>query len=173
MDGSRLRHAGAPVAVLYDGGGALRFLYGSALYRPGLWGGAAIRGAEAAGFGLTGYLFTPPGSGAGEAVLLVPPFCLERHGQHFVQPAELRIEIGSLQPAVYRVLAVQDFWTEDENPDLSECLATVFLGRRRSDGRWEEPENWPVECRTLAELGRLDARGAAWKVEWEHADQHR
>lgn len=167
MDGSRLRQGGAPVAVLYDGGCALRFLYGSALYRPSL----APR--EGAAGGITGYLFTPPGSDGAGALLVVPPFRIVRHGQLFVQPAELRIAVGSLEPGVYRVLAVQDFWTEDENPDLSECLATVFLGRRRSDGRWEEPENWPVECRTLAELGRLDARSSDWRVEWRHADQHR
>lgn len=59
---------------------------------------------------------------------------------------------------MYRVLAVQNFWAEDCNPDLSEALAGVFLARRRADDAWEEPENWPVECRTLATLGYIDVR---------------
>ena len=34
---------------------------------------------------------------------------------------------------------MQDFWSEDDNPDLSECIAGIFLGRRREIGAWEEP----------------------------------
>ena len=56
-------------------------------------------------------------------------------------------------PDVYRVLAVQNFWIEDDNPDLSQAIAGVFLARRRTDGEWQEPENWPIECRTLAASG--------------------
>jgi hypothetical protein len=93
-------------------------------------------------------------------VLVVPPFRIDRLGQRFLQHSELRIDLTGLVPDVYRVLAVQNFWIEDSNPDLSEGLAAVFLARRRSDNAWEEPENWPVECRTLATLGYVEVRAA-------------
>lgn len=91
-------------------------------------------------------------------VLVVPPFRIDHPGQSFLLSSELRIDFAGLVPDVYRVLAVQNFWIEDANPDLNEVLAGVYLARRRSDGFWEEPENWPVECRTLATLGYVDAR---------------
>jgi len=91
-------------------------------------------------------------------VLTVPPFRIDRRTQSFLQRNALRIELGSLVPDVYQVLAVQNFWIEDTNPDLRECLAGIYLARRRGDGAWEEPENWPVECRTLATLGCVDTR---------------
>ncbi len=91
-------------------------------------------------------------------VLVVPPFRIDRLAQRFLQRSELRIELTGLVPDVYRVLAVQNFWIEDANPDLSEGLAAVFLARRRVNDAWEEPENWPVECRTLATLGYVDIR---------------
>jgi len=164
MSSSTLREPGAPVAVLYDGGAGPRPLYGYAGYGPPPAG---------AGADVSGYLFAPPGASAEEAVLVVPPFRIARFGQRFIQPGELRIEVGSLAPDVYRILAVQNFWIEDDNPDLGECLAAVFLARRRANGRWEAPETWPIECRTLAELGRLDARGRHWSVEWFRDHEHR
>jgi len=94
---------------------------------------------------------------ASDGTLIVPPFRLVLHGQAFVHASTLRIDLRSLVPGTYRVLAVQNFWIEDENPDLDECIAGVFLARRRSDGRWEEPERWPLECRTLAVLGHVTA----------------
>jgi hypothetical protein len=52
------------------------------------------------------------------------------------------------------------------NPDLRACIAGVFLAARRADGSWEEPERFPIECRTLAVLGEVEgeagAGGAAW-----------
>ena len=90
--------------------------------------------------------------------LVIPPFQIERFGQRFRQTTELRIELRSLEPDRYRILAVHDFWSEDDQPDLSVCLAGVFLARLRADGAWEEPERWPVECRTLAVLGYVCTR---------------
>ncbi len=88
--------------------------------------------------------------------LIVPPFRIDRLSQRYLQRSELYIDLAGLVPDVYRVLAVQNFWIEDENPELSEALAGVFLSRRRTDGEWEEPENWPIECRTLTLLGCVD-----------------
>ncbi len=88
--------------------------------------------------------------------LVIPPFQVHRLEQRFVQARELRIDLASLAPDLYRVLGVQNFWSEDSNPDLRECLAAVFLARCRGEGCWEEPENWPIECRTLAILGYVD-----------------
>lgn len=90
--------------------------------------------------------------------LVVPLFRIDRLNRRYVQPSELRVDLSGLEPDLYRVLAVQNFWTEDRNPDLSEVLAGVFLARRRADGIWEEPENWPVECRALGTLGYVDIR---------------
>jgi hypothetical protein len=93
--------------------------------------------------------------------LVIPPFRIDHLTQRFLQRSELRIDLAGLVPDVYRVLAVQNFWIEDHNPELREGLAGVFLARRCTDGSWEEPENWPVECRTLATLGYIDARASA------------
>ena len=89
---------------------------------------------------------------------MVPPFRIDCLNRRYLQASELRIDLSGLEPDLYRVLAVQNFWIEDRNPDLSEVLAGVFFARRRADGAWEEPENWPVECRTLGTLGYLDTR---------------
>ena len=102
-------------------------------------------------------------------MLVVPPFRIDHPSQSFLQRSELRIDLLGLVPDVYRVLAVQNFWMEDTHPELSEASAGVFLARRRLDGLWEEPENWPVECRTLATLGCVDAR-ALKRIALVHCD---
>lgn len=66
------------------------------------------------------------------------------------------MDLRMVSPGQYLVLAVQNFQVEDRNPDLSMCEAGVFLARRRDDGAWEEPERYPVECRALAVIARLD-----------------
>ena len=100
----------------------------------------------------------PPAPRIESSTLIVPPFCLRHRHRRYLLTTTLRIDLRPLDPDDYRVLAVQSFWIEDDNPDLSERLAGIFLARRRTDGGWEEPESWPVECRTLAVLGRLDTR---------------
>ena len=87
-----------------------------------------------------------------EATLIVPPFRIERHGLIYRSPADLQIDLSGLRPGTYRVVAVQNFHVEDCNPRLEECAAGVFLAARVADG-WEEPETFPVECRTLEVLG--------------------
>ena len=88
--------------------------------------------------------------------IVVPPFRLRRDLQTYVLPEMLRIDLREVEPDIYRVYAVHDFWMDDDNPDLSECVAGVFLGRRRASGIWEEPETWPTECRSLTILGTVD-----------------
>jgi hypothetical protein len=88
--------------------------------------------------------------------LLVPPFRIDFLGQGFIHWEAIRIELASLAPDRYRIMVVQNFWIEDPNPDLDQCLAGIFLARRRRDGAWEVAENWPVECRSIACLGELD-----------------
>jgi hypothetical protein len=94
--------------------------------------------------------------------LVVPPFRIEKHGQTYLTRSELRIDLSCVEPGPYRVVAVHNFLVEDRSPDLRECIAGVFLARRRSDGRWQEPEAMPLECRSLAVLGYVDVhdRGA-------------
>jgi hypothetical protein len=86
--------------------------------------------------------------------LIVPPFRIQRHGLSYTSPAELRIDLAALRPAAYRVVAVHNFHVEDCNPSLEECTAAVFLAARLPGG-WEEPEAFPVECRTLEILGHV------------------
>lgn len=92
-----------------------------------------------------------------ETLLVVSPFQVEAYGQRFVHRETLRIDLRSIEADTYRVLAVQNFWVEDENPNLAESLAGVFLARRLGDDRWEQPEHWPIECRSLAILAYVDA----------------
>jgi hypothetical protein len=87
--------------------------------------------------------------------LIVPPFRITQHGLTYESPTELRIDLSRLRPARYRVLAVQNFHVEDCNPQLDECMAGVFLAARTADG-WEDPEAFPVECRTLEVLGEVE-----------------
>lgn len=58
----------------------------------------------------------------------------------------------SVGSTAHRVHAVHDFWADDDNPILTECVAGIFLRRRRASGDWEVPEHWPIECRSLAIL---------------------
>lgn len=89
-------------------------------------------------------------------VLIVSPFRIQKYGQTFINPAELTIDLRSVRPGRYQVIAVHNFQVEDRNPNLNECLGGVFLAARRADGTWEEPESFPVECRTLEVLGYVD-----------------
>jgi hypothetical protein len=91
-----------------------------------------------------------------DGALVVPPFRLRKHGTTYASRAELAIGLAGLRPGAYRVVAVHNFHAEDRSPRLDECAAGIFLARRRSDGRWETPERFPVECRTLALLGYVE-----------------
>ena len=90
--------------------------------------------------------------------LIIAPFRLLRGRQAYLLRREVRIDLREIVPDHYRILAVQDFWSDDDNPNLSESLAGIFLARRRTSGTWEEPESWPAECRALAILGAVDTR---------------
>jgi hypothetical protein len=96
--------------------------------------------------------------------LVIPPFQLKRGRPTFLHRAELRIDLRTIEPDLYRVHAVQDFWSEDDNPDLTQCIAGIFLARRREIGTWEEPERWPTECRLLAVLAIVDTRASPYRL---------
>lgn len=87
--------------------------------------------------------------------LIVPPFRLMHHRLHYLSAGEIRIDLASIAPGHYQVLAVHNFHVEDRNPRLDECMAAVFLAARRGDGQWEQAERFPMECRTLVALGEL------------------
>ncbi len=98
-----------------------------------------------------------------DSVLIVPPFRIQKHGQTFINPMELKIDLRSVRPGRYRVVAVHNFQVEDRNPNLDECLGGVFLASYRADGTWEQPEKFPIECRSLdtlvyVDIGRETAR---------------
>lgn len=88
-------------------------------------------------------------------VLAVPPFQIEKNSQLFINPQKLLIDLKKLRVGIYRVIAVHNFQIEDCNPRLQECLAGIFLAGQLN-GNWEEPENSPIECRTIEILGYVD-----------------
>jgi hypothetical protein len=98
--------------------------------------------------------------------LRVPPLRIERHAQSYRSPTECEIDLRVVAPGRYRVLAVHNFHVEDRNPDLRVCVAAVFLAALRSDGAWEEPERFPVECRALALLGTLEVDASGRPPRW-------
>ncbi len=90
-----------------------------------------------------------------DGTLRVAPFQIERWGQRFASPAEIAIALSTLGATRYRIVAVHNFRVEDRNPDLDTCPAAIFLAQQ-VDGRWEEAEDHPVECRSVAVLGHLE-----------------
>ena len=109
--------------------------------------------AQAPGFRATSLVPRP--CRLARAVLVVAPFEISRFGLNYRSASEIRIDLSTVAPGAYRVLAVHNFHTEDCNPCLTECVAGVFLAARRSDGSWEAPERFPVECRAVGVLGTL------------------
>lgn len=98
------------------------------------------------------------------AELLVPAFRLRKFGQTFVSPTQVTIDLRRVEPGRYRLMAVHNFHLEDSNPNLSECLAGVFLARQYSKGTWAQPETYPVECRAIQVLAELEvAAPAPWR----------
>jgi hypothetical protein len=85
--------------------------------------------------------------------LRVPAFRLRKYGQIFISPRDLEIDLLGLKTGVYRIVVVHNFQAEDNNPNLNECLAGIFIAGLHPDGQWEEPEYYPFECRTIEILG--------------------
>jgi hypothetical protein len=102
--------------------------------------------------------------------LIVQPFRLLLGRQIYALQQELRIDLREIETDLYQVHIVQDFWTDDDNPNLNECIAGVFLGRRRENGMWEEPERWPIECRSLMILGVINTRQLPYNFTPTHGD---
>ncbi|MBR0564780.1 hypothetical protein J5J83_01455 [Azoarcus sp. L1K30] len=100
-------------------------------------------------------------------MLIVAPFRIDRYGQRYHSRREIRIDLTGIAPGSYQVLAVHNFHVEDCNPCLTECVAGVFLAARRSDGSWEAPERFPVECRAVGVLGTLQVPDDAGLAEFE------
>jgi hypothetical protein len=99
-------------------------------------------------------------------LLKVPPLRIGRHALSYLSPTEHVIDLHEVAPGRYRVLAVHNFHVEDRNPDLGVCALGVFLAAERGDGAWEEPERFPVECRTLAVLGVIEVGAAGDPPRW-------
>lgn len=88
-------------------------------------------------------------------ILRIAPFRIDRWGQRYLSRGAIEVDFATFAPTRYRIVAVHNFRVEDRNPDLDECPAAVFLARK-VDGRWEQAEDHPVECRSIALLGHLD-----------------
>jgi len=89
------------------------------------------------------------------SILYVKPFVLRRADVSYINPETIIIDISGLEPDVYRIMAIHNFLVEDCNPRLHECLAGIFLSRKRV-GRWEQAEDHPRECRTLEFLATIN-----------------
>ena len=109
---------------------------------------------------ITGYLFCSDhvANSMSDRALVIRPFRLTRGRRAFLLQKPFNIDLRGIEPDLYQVHLVQDFWTDDDNPNLDECLAGIFLARRRPTGEWEMPERWQIECRSLMVLGTIDTR---------------
>jgi hypothetical protein len=120
--------------------------------------------------GVTGYLFSSDHhvNQTAPHVLTIPPHQLLREQQTFLLRRPVSIDLRLIELDLYQVHLVQDFWSDDDNPNLTECLACIFLGRRRRTGEWETPEHWPIECRSLVILGMIDTRQGRYEFSAHH-----
>jgi hypothetical protein len=89
----------------------------------------------------------------------IAPFAIRRFQATYATSLEIAIDLALLDAGRHRLIAVHNFHVEDRNPCLDECVAGVFVAARRSDGAWEEPERFPIECRALAVLGEIVVPG--------------
>ncbi|MEN6375142.1 MAG: hypothetical protein ABFD75_10240 [Smithella sp.] len=94
------------------------------------------------------------------SILIIPPFKIARHKLTYVNPFPLKIDINVLAAAVSRIVVVHNFQVEDCNANLKECLAGIFFAGL-VNGQWEQPEDHPVECRTIEIIGVLDKRAGS------------
>ena len=91
------------------------------------------------------------------STLRIPPFVIRKWGQAFISPEPIVIDLERLPLDTYQVVVIHNFQVEDRNPRLTECPAAVFLARK-TDECWEEAEDHPIECRSVAVLGYVDTR---------------
>jgi hypothetical protein len=92
-----------------------------------------------------------------QSTLYIPPFIIRRWGQAFINPELVVIDLEQLPVDIYKVIVIHNFLVEDSNPTLNECLASIFLAKQM-EHRWEEPEDFPLECRGVEVLGYVDTR---------------
>src|SRR5262245_9241964 len=87
--------------------------------------------ASISGTRITGYLFSPGGCEQPDAshILTIAPVRLVRNQRSYLLREPFVIDLRAVAPDQYQVHLVQDFWTDDDDPDLTACLASIFLGR--------------------------------------------
>jgi hypothetical protein len=88
-------------------------------------------------------------------ILVIPPFRIEKYGQIFINRHELFINTEEFTAGLYKVVVVHNFQVEDCNPNLRECTAGIFFACQIHSG-WEEPEAYPIECRSIEALAYID-----------------
>ena len=91
------------------------------------------------------------------SILTISPFKIAKYNLIYVNPLPLTIDINILAAAVSRIVVVHNFQVEDCNANLKECLAGIFFAGM-INGQWEQPEDYPVECRSIEIIGFLDKR---------------
>lgn len=89
--------------------------------------------------------------------LVVPPFRMAKYGHIYICPQEIVVDLKKLPDGFYRIVVVHNFQDEDRNPNLTECLAGIYLARQ-GDRILDEPECHPVECRSIETIAYLDTR---------------
>ncbi len=92
-----------------------------------------------------------------DSMLHIPPFIIRKWGQAFINPELIVINLEQLPVDIYKVMAIHNFQIEDSNPRLNECLASVFLAKHL-ENRWEQAEDYPIECRSVEVLGYVNTR---------------
>jgi hypothetical protein len=87
--------------------------------------------------------------------LLISPFYIIKYGLKYINPKELSIDLSQIENNIYQIIAVHNFQVEDRNPNIGECILGIFLARN-INGKFEEAEEYPMECRTIKKLGHID-----------------
>ena len=82
---------------------------------------------------------------------------MAKYGQTYINPQEIVVDLKKLPDGFYRIIVVHNFQDEDRNPNLTECLAGIYLARQGSR-ILDEPECHPVECRSIETIAYLDTK---------------
>ena len=87
--------------------------------------------------------------------LFVPVFSIFKYGLKYINSSELIINLDNINQGIYKIMAVHNFQVEDCNPNINECIMGILLSPYR-DGKFAPPEEYPIECRKITDLGYVN-----------------
>ena len=98
------------------------------------------------------------------SILRISEFRIHKYQMDYINPYPIMIDLRTLRPGKYRIIAVHNFKVEDKNPDLFVGICGIFLSGKQNDTEWDKPEYLPFECRTLEILGIIDAKKSKLEI---------